>query len=183
MRNTIIKAPLNTRKFLHETEWHVRQLSGKQYYTALVITAVRSRKERSTSNPQKYQFSHCTSHSPILPAYEALSHRNIRKPSSTPINPDHWLGLPQQHRGADEDLGPCNPLNLQKSKQLAWVSFWWRHSWNMWEKCSRRSSSRKHSKMTITSKDLLQFSWFSIVFSNSLGSLNFLYLENELISL
>lgn len=134
--------------------------------------------EKSTPNPQRYQFFHFISHHPILPAYKISPIPHPKTSGSLLLLPStSSLAWPPPIIQRDwRRLWTIQPPNPQKSGQLAWVLFWWLHSWNTWEECPGRSSLRKHSKRKSTSKDLLQLTWFSTVFSKSLVSLNFLYL-------
>lgn len=57
--------------------------------------------------------SHCTSLSPVLPAYKALSHRNIRKPSFTAYITDHWLDLCNNAGGLEKTLDHPAPQSTE----------------------------------------------------------------------
>lgn len=70
------KASLPTENFLYNSQWHLRELSGKHYHTALVIICCEFQEGKNTLNSQRYQFSYRTSHSPATPVYEAV---HIRK--------------------------------------------------------------------------------------------------------
>lgn len=121
--------------------------------------AVRSRKERSTSNPQRYQFSQCTSHSPVLSAYEALPVEHQKTSLNTPpprslawpppIAPEVW-----------RRLWTIQSPNLQKSRQLAGVLFWWLHSLTKWEEFPGGPSLRKRASTGLLHWNLILHCFF-----------------------